>query len=564
VFSKNDAEDLCKRYKALKAKRQLEEPLWQEIADYFLPQSSSITVLRSPGAKRTEKLFDSTAIDAAQRLASNFQGAMTNPALPWFSMEFDNRTLKESQAAQQWLEDVSHEMLRAYASSNAYQAFHELYVSLVVFATGCLLVEENDTTEAGFNGFNFTVLPMGSFVIEEDHRGVVDTVMRQVSLSARQAAQQFGVDHLCEKARDMLRDPRKQDEPRTYVHAVYPRADAQYTHRAHVRPNTKMPYASIYLDLDEAHVVKESGYEEFPYFVPRWAKVPESPWGFGPGHIALPDVKSLNLVMEWGLKSLPLHLQPPIVTDDDSVIGRFDFTPAGINVVRPGARFEWFQAGGRPDVVQFKTEELRTAIRRMFFIDQLSAVPNDRRMTAFEVAERVQEMQQIMGPTFSRLTSELFDPLADRCFGLMYRDGALPEPPPEVVQEATQNRGRMRVTYQGPLARAQRVGDVQAIQNFYMLGAQMVQSTGDPSIFDSVDHDGMLRHVADVSGVPKQGLRDKRQVAQMRQAKAQQMQEMQEAQSQVAASEAAKNVTPLLREVREGTQAMTGGERVVV
>jgi hypothetical protein len=484
---------------------------------------------------------------------------MTNPALPWFSLEFENPALRESYEATVWLEEVGQQMLQAYGQSNAYQAFHELYLSLVAFATGCLYVEEHDPQTPGFNGFVFQSLPIGSYVIEDSQEGRVDTVMRALRLSARQLLQKFGPQALGETARKAFEDPKKRDEPRTIIHVVTPRAEGLSVRP--VRLAQEMPFASLYIDQADKKVLQESGYEEFPFFVPRWSRIDQSPWGFGLGHTALPDVKSLNKVKELGLKALPMHLWPPTVTDDDSVIGRFDYTPGAVNTVRAGARLEPLRSGGNPQLVELKIEELKQAIRRIFYIDQLSAIPDEKQMTAFEVANRIEEMQTVMGPTFARSSSELFDPLSSRTFGIMLRAGAFPMPPMEVLVEAAQNRGRIRVKYEGPLARAQRQGDIEAMQRFYGFGAQIAQGTGDVSVWAGADHDEAMRHAAEVLGVPKQVLRDRRQVARFRQQQAAVAERQQLLEEEERASQVARNVTPLLKEVGEESRRGGPGRR---
>ena len=78
-------EYIQKRLNKMSSDRSTWEDHWQEILDYVMPRKADITFVRSKGEKRTEVLFDSTAITANNLLAASLQGTLTSPSLPWFS-----------------------------------------------------------------------------------------------------------------------------------------------------------------------------------------------------------------------------------------------------------------------------------------------------------------------------------------------------------------------------------------------------------------------------------------------------------------------------------------------
>ena len=59
------------------------EDHWQEILDYVMPRKADIVFTRTKGQKRTEILFDSTAITASNLLAASLQGTLTSPSMQW-------------------------------------------------------------------------------------------------------------------------------------------------------------------------------------------------------------------------------------------------------------------------------------------------------------------------------------------------------------------------------------------------------------------------------------------------------------------------------------------------
>ena len=560
-------QDYLGREERLLQARRLHDYLWQELADYLLPSAASISLYRTPGERRTQRLYDSTGLTAAAELAATIYGTMTNPATNWMSLEFESDELQDGEGAL-WLEQVGHLLLSDYARSNAYQIFHEADHQLVVFGTSCIYADEMPSMTAGWNGYRFMLLPIGTFCIEEGASGRIDTVARTIALSARQAAQEFGYAALAPKVKKDLEDPKKQDDVTQYLHMVAPREPWM---RQGKRGQRGMAFESVYVDKANKHIVMEGGYEEFPFFVTRWAKTVDntqygtgqggqyvnSPWGYGPGHLALPDVKTLNKIKEWGLLALPIHLYPPAITDDDSVIGTFDMTPGAINVVRRGAQVTPYQLGGNPRLVEMDMAQLVSSIERIFLRDQILALPKagEGQMTAFEVAQRIERTQQVMGPMFSRLTYEQFDPMAARTFGLRLRAGAIPEMPYEVAAAAAEAGGRIRVKYEGPLAKAQRASELDAIMRTYQFAGSIAQMMGDARAFEGLNEEEAVRVYAEIIGVPAKVLRSLREVAQMRVQRQQAAQQQAEQAGQVQASEAARNTAPFLREIQSGAGA---------
>ena len=170
---------LNRRYQDLSNARSNWERHWQELADYMLPRKADITKKRTEGDKRTELIYDGTAIHAVEMLASSLHGMLTSPSTPWFSMRYRNTALQRNDAANEWLEVCIDQMYQAFHRSNFQQEVHELYYDLVVFGTGGIyldLVGED---------LRFATRHIAEICISEDANGVVDTVYRKFKMTAR-------------------------------------------------------------------------------------------------------------------------------------------------------------------------------------------------------------------------------------------------------------------------------------------------------------------------------------------------------------------------------------------
>jgi hypothetical protein len=157
------------------------------------------------------------------------------------------------------------------------------------------------------------------------------------------------------------------------------------------------------------------------------------------------------------------------------------------------------EQGGKWDVNAALTQDRRTSIRRMFFADQLQ-LPDKTIITATEVERRIELAQQILGPTMGRLEFEYLNPLVSRCFKMLLRAGLMPPPPP-VLMSKDRNL-EIDVKYEGPLARAQRGGELQAF-NKLLMGCQAVVTIDPQSkIMKKLNVNETFKFLMQASGAP--------------------------------------------------------------
>ena len=502
-----------KRLDKLEADRGTWESHWQEILDYVMPRKAEITFLRSRGEKRTEVLFDSTAITANNLLAASLQGTLTSPSLPWFSLKLRDDDANKVRDIQIWLEDTARRMYAVFNESNFNTEVHEMYLDLCSVGTAAIFVEE---ANEGFlqGGLHFNTLHIAEYFIQENATGKVDTLYRKYKMTARQAIQEFGEENLGPKIKEAAK--MKPDTQFNFIHAVEPTADYE---RAVGKAKTKLPFHSCHVCEEDKMVVRVGGYNEFPYLVPRWSKATGEIFGRSPSYNALPDIKTLNKAVEIGLKAWAKAIDPPLLVTDDGVIGRVRMTPAGITVVRSDTAIKPLQIGSNWQITDLKENQLRTAIRQAYYSDQLQ-LQEGPQMTATEVQVRYELMQRLLGPTLGRFQTEFLNPLIERVFGIMMRSDAL-MPRPEAMSGMN-----MDIEYVGPLARSQRMEEAIAVERLYQLAMQVVQV--DPTVMDVINHEQAIRMRATLLGVPKTVLRGEDEVAEIREQRAAAQQQAQE------------------------------------
>lgn len=529
-------DDIIKRLERLDSGKSQWATHWQEILDYVMPRKAEVSVNYAKGAKRTEKLYDSSAIHANTLLAASLQGTLTSASLPWFHLRVRDNNLNDSRDVQVWLEDCRNRMYKAFNSSNFNTEVHEFYLDICSIGTSCIEVEEAD------DGFNFRTLHISEYFIAENHKGQVDTLYRKFEYTARQAKQRWG-DACGPKVDDALKD--NPDKKLTFIHCVMPSADYK------MKKQSKLPYVSIYICKDDKTVVGEGGYNEMPYLVTRWSKASGEEYGRSPAYNALPDIKTLNKAVELGLKAWAKAIDPPLLVEDDGVIGRVLTKPSGITVVRRDGAIKPLNTGARFDVSDMKESELRGAIKQAFFSDQLE-LQQGPQMTATEVQVRYELMQRLLGPTLGRFQTEFLNPLIERCFAIMQRNEMFAPAPGSLDGVA------IDIEYVGPLARSQRMEEATAVERLYEMAANLAQIA--PEIMDNIDHDAAIRSRAELLGVPKDIMRDPQEIEEKRKAEMEQQQEMMAMQQAQQGADIAATVAPVAQQITpENVEASEAG-----
>jgi len=524
---------LIKRFDRLTSQRQNWETHWQEVADYMMPRKADVTKLRSRGDKRTELIFDSSPLQAVELLAASLHGMLTNPSTPWFSLRFKEEDMENEDEAKEWLESATETMYSAFNRSNFQQEIFELYHDLITFGTAAMFIEEDEE-----DVIKFSTRHINEIYIAENDKGRIDTVFRKFKLSVRAAIQKFGTSPDFEVI--AKKDPYEEID---IIHAIYPRSDFN----PNKQDRSNMPFESVYMTA-KGEELSVSGFREFPFVVPRYLKASHEIYGRSPAMTALPDVKMLNEMSKTTIKSAQKQVDPPLLVPDDGFILPVRTVPGGLNFYRSGTRdrIEPLNIGANTPLGLNMEEQRRDSIRNAFYVNQLM-MQNGPQMTATEVIQRNEEKMRLLGPVLGRLQSELLKPLIDRTFNIILRKNLF-QPAPDFLAGKD-----IEIEYVSPLAKAQKSTELQSI----MRAIEIMGSLANVApVFDHVNMDKLVRHLADIVGVPQKILKSQSQLDAERKQKEQQQAEMQQMQQLQQAAEAGGKLAPLAKVLPEEAKAV--------
>jgi len=537
---------LLGRLEDLKTHRMTFEPTWDDICRYVQLSNTTIYDDNPKGDnKNADVAFDSTASYAAQRLAAVINSVMTNQASEWFALETDNPVLNDEKEIKMWLEEATDTVRKELENSNFYTELLPLYYDLATIGTACMYIEEDTSAD---RELRFSTRHIKECYADEDKYGQIDTVFRTCKMTARQMIQRWE-DDVADVVKKVVID--KPETEYDILHCCYPREERDVTKKTPVN----LKYASVWLDVSNTHVLSEGGYEEFPYVMPRWDKLPGETYGRSPSYIALPDVKTLNQMSRTLIDIGNKAAQPPMFVSGD-MDDKLDMTPNAVNYADSNETQVVALNKGENvpitvDLIQIKVDR----VLEIYYNNQLQVVSR-KDMTAAEVQARTDENWRILGSVFGRLQSELLEKLMARIFSIVNKSTRMDGSPilpaiPEMMANAT-----LRLKYVSQLARAQKQSDIMSVKMTIQDVMEMAQLN--PNVLDNIDFDAAIRALADLNGAPSVMLMDKQQMAAMRQQRAQQQQAMMEAERDKAQlenvkteSEAASNIVDAQKKQEE-------------
>jgi hypothetical protein len=533
------AVNIIKQHDKRKANRTNWDRYWKELADYFVPQKGNVYGQFTSGQKLENKLYDSTSIHAVELLASALHGMLTNPSLNWFGLSTGNEEVDRKKPVAEWLEDSRNRMITTLNNSNFQTEIHELYIDLVSFGTGLMGIDRDDESV-----IRFRCSPIYESYIEEDNKGIVNTVSSEKEWTVAQIIQEFGEKLIAEKCPDLIK--KYEDDPECKEKVIHFVAPRDLKSKSNVPK--KMAFKSCHVIRRHQQVLRESGYKTQRNVVPRWTKLSNEIYGRSPAMKCLSDVKTLNVVVQSILQAAQLRATPPIQAPDDGLMMPQKIRPASTLFYRAGTkdRFEPLNLGGDLGVNEKLLERITANVSRAFFIDQLQ-LQQGPQMTATEVNQRSMESLRLLSPILGRLHNELLKPIIDRVFEIMFEAKMFEVLPPEFS-----GVDKLEINYTSQIAKAQKESELDAFPKFLQAAGTVIQLQ--PQVMDNINGDEFIRHTWNVVGLPEKSLYDENDVRNTRQARAQQAQQQQAAAEEMHNAEVSSKVAPNMLKAQEMQQ----------
>lgn len=544
-----------RRMAAMKNERSTFETHWRELAENFMPRRGRWTLgQENKGDKRHQKIIDGTPIFAARTLASGMMAGLTSPARPWFQLTLPDPDLAERAQNKQWLHAVGLRMRDVFSKSNLYSALPQVYGELGLFGTSCMVEMEDDMTVV-----RFYPKTIGTYWLANSSRMQTDSLYTEMRWTVRQVVQEFGIDNVSARVREQFERGHYENFV-DIAHGIEPN-DERLMHRMDA---AGMEFRSCYWELssdENQGLLAHRGFREQPFMAPRWNIIGEDVYGSSPGMDALGDAKALQFQQKRKAMAIDKMIDPPLMGPSSLRNQRVSLLPGDVTYLDgsqqggPGLR-SIYDVRLDPSMLLEDTRELESRINTAFYADLflMLAMSDRRQITAREIEERHEEKLLMLGPVLERLNGELLDPIIDRTFAIMLRNGLLP-PPPEDLEGVD-----LKVEYISILAQAQKAVGLGAVDRLTGFVAQAAAVK--PEILDKLDWDQAVDEYGLMLGVPPRLVLSDDQVAEIRAGRQQQAQMAQVAamaQPMAQAANAVKSLSQSSTAPDSALAAITGG-----
>lgn len=511
------------RHEAVTKGRWQFDSLWESATEILLPRRMGFTSEWTPGAQKTEKLFDVSPMLAARGLASTIDGLIKPKQTQWFEIETDDDALMRDSEVASWLYDSERRLFKEIYRPQArwMQATGEADADLAVIGNAFVLCSENTNRD----GLLFRTTHMKDTHFVENADGAVDTVHLTERLSLNVAAQRWGYKNLSEASQELLSND-KGNEKVKFIQIIEPRheRDPRRTDALH------KPFRICVIEADEKHKVSESGIDEFPGGAPRWDTTSGETYGRGPGTLALPDAQTCQQIKKTLLKAGHRAVDPPWIAARNMLLGPAQNRPGGMTY------FDAVEAGkfGNDPIKQLDSraqlpfglellQQEREEVAAAFYRNILNLPVGGPDMTATEVIQRREEFVREIGAVFGRLETEYITPLVERAFAIMMRrsvrmnfSGPMTfRKPPDALQGHS-----IRFKFSSPIDKAKR--QIESAQTREWLMRVLEMAKANPEVMDIADFEAALRFDAESNDVAPVAVRSPEQVQALKEYRQQQ------------------------------------------
>lgn len=507
-----------RRLAALKLARTPYEAEWREIARYAQPSRSRfLNSEQNKNFKRTNRnIYNGHAILSFRTLTGGMTSGLSSPSRPWFRLTAYDADLADDQEVKLYLAEVERRIYAFLAGTNFYAAVKAGYGELGMFGTeACVMVEH------WREGAVCHALTVGEYWIGLSDAATADTLYRRAPMTVHQTVQAFGLDNVSPFVRGRY-DSSNYDVQVPIIHAIEPNTEQQ----PDALDAKGKPWRSMWWEeasSREQDMLRVSGFDDQPFWAPRWDTTGGDTYGSSPGFDALPDMREMQLQTKRKSEATDFLVHPEKVAPAAlKLTGQPRNIVAASSVDKDQVFVPYQMPYQAVEAIINDVERSQQAVDRLTYADLFLAITNMQGIqprNIEEIASRNEEKLTQLGPVIERVNSEKLEVAIDRTYGIMHRAGMLP-PAPDALQGKP-----LRVDFVSILAQMQRMVGIGQIERTVGFVGNLAASF--PDAADRLNIDETIDEYADRAGAPPKILRSVDDANAIRQQRAQQMQQAQ-------------------------------------
>ena len=473
-----------KRYKKAEGIKDHWKEKFEEAYEFTMPQRESFFE-ETAGQRRTDKIFDETAVVGIQEFASRLQAGMTPTFARWADFEAGTEIPDQMKPAiNEQLDSITSYVFEILQASNFNTEVHECFMDLAI-GTGCLLVEEGDA----ISPLKFNAVPLPRLTLNSGPDNRIDQIFRTRYVDYEDLQTTYPKSLI---PVDLLQKTQNSRSKCQVVEGIM---------RIYDEPNTEKWKYCVVLPKHKIMIEEKElkGNASNPYIVFRWNKASGEVYGRGPVFNAMAAIKTTNLTVELILQNAQMAISGVYTFEDDGVVNpdNIQLVPGSLIPVSPGSRgLVPIQGAGNFDVAQLILQDMRQNIKKALYMETLGR-PEGTPMSATEVSERMADLSRQIGSSFGRLQSEFVNPLLRRVIRILTKQGRIELPRIDGKE--------VKVVPRSPLAQAQHQQDVADVTRFN----EIIGMTFGPQMLNMiVKQDEVAKYLATKMNLPEKLIRD--------------------------------------------------------
>lgn len=541
---------------------------WGQLAEYILPRRYHwlITPNRmTRGGYINTSILDGTATLALNICASGLWTGLTSPSRPWFKIEISPPGTELDSEAKEWLAEVEKRHYAILNGSNFYTATAQFFMDVSCFGTAVMIDYEDDETLVRF--YNPC---LGEYFLSAGGRLSDDVLYREFNYTVSQIVDMFGLESCPQEVIDLWQKKGASLERELRVcHAIEPNFDisgsAGSGRKVPMLVPPRFAFREVYWIGGKRATgpLSVRGFYERPFVAGVWSRTSNDPYGRGPGHDALGDIKQLQRETLRKEELVEKLANPPMGADASLKNEPASTLPASITYMDTSAGgnrkfFPLYEVN--PQALAALAEDLdkvRERINRYFFVDVFLAITKMEGVqprNELEITKRDLERLQVLGPFITHFENEVASPIIMRNQAIMERLGLIPPRPPSIRDR------QIKVSYTSIMRQAQQAMETVGMKDFLQVSgatAAAAQASGSPSPLRLVDLDKFLKIYGERVSLAPQVLKSDDQVRKEDRRRAAQQQQLK---NQAAMAQLAQTATTGVQAAKVLSDTPTGGQ----
>lgn len=391
--------------------------LWQSCAENFHVMRADFTRARYLGEEFGSYLMTGRPARCHRDLSNAFSAMLRPRDQQWFHAQTDNELVNEDRDAKIWLDEASKKLRRMMYDQRAgfVRATKMADQDFAAFGNAVITREVCDYDHLIFQAWH-----LRDTVWAEDAAGVINQAHFDWRPEVHQLKGKFR-DKISPKVAELGSDDDfKQIKCRRIVLPV----DQYDLPRSQTRD---MKFVSIYVDVENLHVMEEVPLRTFPVTIPRFAfggTMYGAQYGYSPATIyGLPDARMMQMVMLSLLDASEKATRPPMIAVGEAINGGVNLFADGVTqtdadydertgeVLRPiPMQLEGIKFGAE------QLEMLANALDDSFYLSKIRFPTITKEMTAYEASKLWEDFMRESLPLFEPVEQDYNANICDGSF----------------------------------------------------------------------------------------------------------------------------------------------------